>query len=122
VPETVLLVDDTSLLQDIVGENLLELGYTVLVASGGEEALRMATGHEGAIRLLLTDINMPGMRGTELAARLAVTHPETRVVFMTGSGPEAMADPGVARAGGTVLEKPFSQAQLAEALRDALDR
>lgn len=122
MPETVLLVDDTDLLREIICENLGELGYTVLVASAGDEALRMASEHAGKIRLLLTDIIMPGMHGSELAARLAVTHPEIRVVFMTGSGPEATADPAVLKAGGTVLEKPFTQDQLSKALRGALDR
>ena len=119
---TVLLVDDAHLLQEILCENLHELGYSVLVASRGDEAIRIASEHEGAIRLLLTDIIMPGMRGTELTARLAVTHPEIRVVLMTGSGPDAMADPGVLKAGGAVLEKPFTQEQLAKVLRDVLDR
>ena len=122
MPETVLLVDDTGLLQEIIRENLHELGYAVLVASSGDEALRIAGEQRGSIHLLLTDIMMPRMRGTELAARLAVTHPEIRVVFMTGSGPAAMADPEVLKAGGDVLEKPFTQDQLAKALRDVLDR
>ena len=120
--ETVLLVDDTHLLQEIVCENLRELGYTVLVASRGDEALRLAGEHKDAIRLLLTDIMMPGMRGTELAVRITASHPEIRVVFMSGSGPEAIADPGVQTAGGAVLEKPFTQEQLARAVRDVLDR
>lgn len=122
MPETVLLVDDTDLLQEIVSENLRELGYSVLVASAGDEALRIASEHAGTIHLLLTDIIMPGMRGTELVAHLAVTRPEIRVVFMTGSGPAAMADPEVLEAGGAVLEKPFTQDQLSKALRGALDR
>lgn len=120
--ETVLLVDDTELLQEIVGENLREFGYSVLVASGGDEALRVAAEHRGSIRVLLTDVIMPGMRGSELAARIAARHPGIRVLFMSGSGPEALDDPGVVAAGGAVLEKPFNQAQLAAALRKVLDR
>jgi DNA-binding NtrC family response regulator len=118
--ETVLLVDDTQHLQEIIEENLRDLGYNVLVASKGEEALRILAEHPGPIRLLLTDIIMPGIYGPELARRIATTHPEIRVIFMSGSGPHAMSDPGVLEAGGAVLEKPFSLEQLSKAVRDRL--
>jgi hypothetical protein len=119
--ETILLVDDTEDLQEVIGENLRDLGHTVLVASRGDEALRIVAEHPGQIRLLLTDVTMPGMHGPELAERIAATHPEIRVIFMSGSGSEAMSHPGVVKAGGVVLEKPFTQAQLAKAVRDSLD-
>jgi CheY-like chemotaxis protein len=118
--ETILLVDDTEHLQEIIGENLRELGHTVLVASEAGEALRIVAEHPGGISLLLTDIIMPGMHGPELAERIAASHPEIRVIFLTGSGQEAMSHPGVVKAGGAVLEKPFSQAQLAKAVREAV--
>lgn len=120
--ETVLLVDDTDLLQEIVGEGLQDLGYTVLVASTGEEALRVVSGHDGPVHVLLTDIIMPGMHGPELAARIIALHPEIRVLFMSGSGPHAASEPGVIEAGGKVIEKPFTLDQLANAVRDALAR
>jgi CheY-like chemotaxis protein len=117
---TILLVDDTQILREIVGELLLDLGHHVLRASRGDEALRTVASYSGRIDILLTDILMPGMSGPELAEQIAVTHPEIRPIFMSGSGPLAMDDPGVIKAGGAVLEKPFSQEQLAEAIRTRL--
>ena len=108
---TVLLVDDTRLLRTMIAEHLNALGYSVLVAPSGEEALRLAAGHEGPIDVLLTDVHMPGMAGPELAERLKSSSPQIRIVFMSGTGGGALA--------GKVLVKPFTQEQLAEALTDA---
>jgi two-component system cell cycle sensor histidine kinase/response regulator CckA len=113
---TILLVDDTVVLQEVIVEMLRDLGHTVLPADGGEEALRIAAEYEGLIDILLTDIFMPRMSGPELAARIGATRAGIRVVFMSGSGPEARETPGVIAAGGVVLEKPFARDQLEQAL------
>ena len=120
-PATILLVDDTEALREMISETLADLGYHVLVAASGEEGLRIAQEHKDPIHILLTDILMPGMGGPELASRLVATHRETRVLFMSGSGPEAMLHPGVVAKGGAVLEKPFNGASLESALRKLLD-
>lgn len=120
--ETILLVDDTDSLREMMRETLAELGYHVLVAASGEEGLRIAEGRKAPIHVLLTDVLMPGIGGPELASRLNTTHCETRVLFMSGSGPEAKSLPGVVARGGEVLEKPFSGANLESALRKILER
>jgi CheY-like chemotaxis protein len=88
----------------------------VLEASGADEALRIADTHHDPIDLLLTDINTPGMRGPELAARIAEGRPGIRIVFISGSGAQATTDPGVVAVRGAVLQKPFGRDQLAKAL------
>jgi DNA-binding response OmpR family regulator len=120
--ETILLVDDADSLREMLRETLAELGYRVLVAASGEEGLGIAQERKEPIHVLLTDVLMPGVAGPELASRLVASHRETRVLFMTGSGPEAMSLPGVIAGGGAVLEKPFSGASLETALRKILDR
>jgi CheY-like chemotaxis protein len=122
VRETILVVDDTDSLREMIRETLADLGYHVLVAASGEEGLSIAEAHKAPIHVLLTDVLMPGIGGPELASRLATAHRETRVLFMSGSGPEAMPLPGVIAGGGAVLEKPFSGASLETALRKVLDR
>jgi two-component system, cell cycle sensor histidine kinase and response regulator CckA len=59
-------------------------GYVVLLATNGVRALQLASGHKGAIDLLLTDVEMPGMNGFEVAAALKKLRPATRVLFMSG--------------------------------------
>jgi two-component system, cell cycle sensor histidine kinase and response regulator CckA len=117
---TVLLVDDNESLRNLIEELVADLGHTVLVASSAEEALDIVAEQGDRIRLLLTDILMPGIRGPDLAERIAATHPRIQAIFMSGSGPDAMADPGVIKAGGAVLQKPFTSEQLTTALQHAL--
>ena len=101
--ETILVAEDDPGLLEITREVLENSGYTVLPASGGDEALRIATEHTGPIALLLSDLVMGGVGGHALAKRLGQSRPQTRVLFMSGytadslhqqGGPEeASADP-----------------------------
>jgi CheY-like chemotaxis protein len=99
---------------------LARRGYTVLEAGDGLEALGVAQRHAGAVDLLLTDVRMPGMDGRELARRLRLTRPETRVLLMTGymdpDGPGPTPEP----AGAATLHKPFTLEALAERVRGVL--
>jgi CheY-like chemotaxis protein len=84
--ETVLLVEDEDTLRALLGEVLESLGYRVLDAGLGAEALRIAREHRGPIHVLLTDLVMPQMTGRELADRLSCLRPELKVLFMSGYG------------------------------------
>jgi two-component system cell cycle sensor histidine kinase/response regulator CckA len=108
---TVLLVDDARLMRAMLAEQLEDLGYAVLVAPSASDGLRLAEEWKGCIDVLLTDVHMPGMPGPELATELRRMSPTIRVVFMSGSGASAPT--------GTLLVKPFTQAQLAEAILTA---
>ena len=82
--ETVLLVEDQDGIRDLVCEYLQKNGYTVLHASDGNEALRIADEYKLPIHLLLTDVVMPNVGGRELAHRLTQPRPQMKVLFMSG--------------------------------------
>jgi CheY-like chemotaxis protein len=112
--ETVLLVEDEPSVRMMVRRILQEEGYDVIEASEGLEALEIASRRGQSIRLLLTDIVMPHMGGSELAERLAPIHPEMKVVYMTGYTEQAMPD-------APFLHKPFTPKGLLAKVRDVLD-
>lgn len=115
-PKTVLVVDDVTPICELVAWHLSAIGYRVLTASDPVTAQQVVRSERrGRIDLLLTDVQMPGMRGDELAAWLASERPQARVVFMSSD----LGCLGDTEADG-FLEKPFSLAQLTTAVRQAL--
>jgi len=116
---TVLLVDDEESVRAIVTKILGRHGHTVLEAEHGADALRLASGYEGKIDLLITDMYMPGLRGPEIAEKLRPTRPGLHVLFMSGYGDEDVARSGV-EPGSSFLRKPFTVQELSEAVRKAL--
>jgi PAS domain S-box-containing protein len=117
--ETVLLVEDEEVVRALTRRVLEQHGYRVLESRNGHEAIGIAETHEGEIDVLLTDVVMPGLRGHEVADRIAATRPGIAVVYMSGYADEALL--GRAAEGGSYfLEKPFSNAALARKLREAL--
>ncbi len=119
--ETVLLVEDEEQVRAAARGVLCRQGYRVLEAKDGFEALRVSEGHAGIIHVLLTDVVMPGMGGQELAARLAVARPDTKVLCMSGYTDESVVGPEGLGAGVSFMEKPFEPGLLAKRLRDVLD-
>ena len=116
---TVLLVEDEHAVRGLVRRILLEQGYVVLDASGGEEALELCRRHEGPIHLMVTDVVMPGMRGTELYRRLVQFHPEMRVLYMSGYTNDVLFQHG-GTLPGALLRKPFKPEELALSVRRVL--
>jgi PAS domain S-box-containing protein len=119
--ETVLVVEDEGVVRQVTRRALERLGYRVLSASHGAEALRVAKEHEGALDLLLTDVVLPFMKGPEVAERLSLHQPQLRVLFMSGYTGDVLADQGVPKERHEVLSKPFSPKTLAKHLRQILD-
>jgi CheY-like chemotaxis protein len=119
--ETILLVEDEAPLRKVVHQILTRQGYLVLASSGGEEALRLARSHPGAIDLIATDVIMPGLGGRELVERLLALHPEASVLFMSGYTDDAVVHHGILERGTAFLQKPFSAAVLARKVREVLD-
>lgn len=113
----VLVVDDEPSIRHLVQSVLRPMGYEVTVAAGGREALRAVYSESASPALLVTDIDMPGMTGIELAARLTAERPAVQVILMTGD--VASAERARTRAGfvAAVLLKPFSSAELRDAVR-----
>ncbi|HSF34210.1 MAG TPA: GAF domain-containing protein [Candidatus Tectomicrobia bacterium] len=120
--ETVLLVEDEGTVRSVAREVLQMLGYTVLEAATGEEALQRMEQQSGAIHLLLTDVVMPGMSGRELAERLVVDYPALEVLYLSGYTDEAIAHHGLLQAGIDLLHKPFTPDALARRVREVLDK
>jgi CheY-like chemotaxis protein len=119
-PARILVVDDEPAVRRFVTEALRSSGYDVVGASTGREALAAVYGESRTPTLLLTDIEMPGMSGVELAARIRADRPRIRVILMTGR--EASAVRARERAGLVegVLLKPFGLAELLHAVLEAL--
>jgi PAS domain S-box-containing protein len=118
--ETVLLVEDDDRVRVLVSTMLRKHGYTVLLASQGDQALEIAARHHGRIHLLLTDVVMPGISGRVLSERLMITRPDTRVLYMSGYSDDAILRHGVKSAGTHFVQKPFSAESLAEKIRETL--
>jgi CheY-like chemotaxis protein len=121
-PETVLLVEDESMLLKLAGNMLKELGYTVLIAGTPGEAIRLADEHAGDIHLLMTDVVMPEMNGPDLAKRLLSVYPNLKRLFMSGYMANAIAHHGVLEEGVHFIQKPFTMTDLASKVREALDQ
>ena len=119
--ETVLLVEDEVSLRATCGRFLKTLGYNVLIAATPEEALNQAAQHSVGIRLLLTDVIMPGMDGQRLSQRLLDEIPGLSVLFMSGYTADIMTRRGVLNEGVNFLGKPFSCDDLARKVRAVLD-
>jgi len=120
--ETILVVEDEPAMLEVTRRLLEDGGYTVLTASGGEGALRIAAGHGGEIQLLLTDVVMPGMLGKEVAARVSELRPAIAVLYMSGYAQAVIGPMGDLSAGHTIIDKPFTEAQLLDRVAEALKR
>jgi CheY-like chemotaxis protein len=119
--ETVLVTDDESMVLDLVRTLLQAQGYKVLLAADGPEAIRISKEHPGAIDLLLTDMVMPGMSGPELAKELMARRPLMKVLYMSGYTEYAVVNQGVMERVQSFIWKPFSNAALAQKVREVLD-
>ncbi len=119
--ETILLVEDEEGVRALARKILAAQGYTVLEADGPRRALELLEQTGEPIDLLLTDVVMPEMDGSELASRAAVLRPATKVLFMSGYTDEAIAGRGLIAEGGRFLQKPFTPDVLAARVRAILD-
>ncbi len=120
--ETILVVDDDAEIRNVLADTLTPLGYRVLDAPNGEEALKISQSPKRKIDLLLSDIIMPGMNGKELKDEFKKKYPETKVIFMSGYLDTVVSKYVGPEPGYTFVQKPFSPSKLANKLRIVLDR
>jgi PAS domain S-box-containing protein len=119
--EVVLIVEDEPSVRQFTMSALEAHGYEVHAASSPTEALRIAEGLGERVRLLITDVVMPGMGGGQLADTLRAAYPGLRVLFMSGYNDDAVVRHGVETATDAFLQKPFTPAALAARVRAVLD-
>ncbi|MBL8626712.1 MAG: response regulator [Myxococcales bacterium] len=118
--ETVLVVEDEQLVLDLTATMLERLGYAVLAARSGREAIAIAQEHPWPIDLVVTDVVMPDLNGRELYAEVARLRPGVGVLYVSGYSAEVLAPRGVIPSDVQFLQKPFAFAELAERVRAAL--
>ena len=119
--ETVLLAEDAAAVRVVARQILERSGYTVLEAPTGKDALIIASKRQAPIHLLLTDVVMPEMSGSELAEQFAEFRPASKVLYMSGYTDDAIVRHGILRPGIAYLQKPFSPDGLARKVREVLD-
>lgn len=113
---TILLADDDGELRKMVSALLTRYGYNLIVANDGRDALQKAHAFDGMIHLLLSDIEMPGMTGIELAIQLNQQRPDTKILMMSGLATGML----VLNNGWQFLPKPFMADMLRDRIRDFL--
>jgi CheY-like chemotaxis protein len=117
----ILVVDDEKVVRTLIRHQLEAIGYPVLDASGGREALQLIQDKNTPIELLITDVLMPYMNGRELATRASLIRPDLRVLFISAYSSNLLIDLGVAPSGADFLRKPFRHGELPERVRRLLD-
>ena len=118
-PTTILVVDDTEEIRDLIRTVLQHHGYEALVAADGESALRVYYQHRGVIHLVVIDVVMPGMSGTKLAAKLAALRPNIKVLFISAFVHETVLQ-GKLRPADRFLAKPFPPERLIAKVQEML--
>ncbi|HEV8409745.1 MAG TPA: ATP-binding protein [Gemmatimonadaceae bacterium] len=120
--ETILLAEDEPAVRQLATRVLSRLGFTVIAAGSGEEAIALGASHNGRVDLLLTDLVMPGVNGRVTAERLRSQRPGLRVLFMSGYSEEVAKLHDFDGGRSTLLSKPFTPDALARRVREVLDR
>jgi CheY-like chemotaxis protein len=117
---TLLLVDDEELVRRCLDTALSAQGYTVLTAASAEEAMSISRNYCSEIHLMVTDLNMPGRSGTELAREIHVARPAIKVLFVSGSNDDSrMSELEAGREG--FFKKPFTPSLLARKIEELLN-
>jgi signal transduction histidine kinase/ActR/RegA family two-component response regulator len=118
--EIILVVEDEERVRHMSVDSLRELGYTIVQASDGEQALAMLA-IQPRIDMLFTDVVMPGINGRVLADRARASHPGLKILYTTGYTRNAIVHNGMLDPGVSFLAKPFTLGQLAVKVRQVLD-
>jgi len=119
--ETILVVEDDTMVLQLITAMLEKSGYRVLAAGTTDMAQSLATKETGPIHLLISDVIMPVMNGKELSERLQTLRPEMKVLFMSGYSADIISNHGVVQEGIFLLQKPVTFEPLTNAVRDILD-
>lgn len=120
--ETILFIDDEEMIVEI-GQELLEtLGYTVLPARSGEQAIDIYKARKNGIDLIIMDMIMPGMGGNETYDQLKEINPDIRALLSSGYSIDGLAETILAKGCDGFIQKPFSLSELSQKVREILDK
>ena len=120
--ETLLIVDDEATIRNLILDSLEPLGYEILTARNGQEALKLAETRSEPMDLVLADVVMPGMKGTELARSLKRLQPSLKIIYMSGYLDDTRLRMDVDDHRIDFIQKPLTPRKLAERVREVLDR
>jgi CheY-like chemotaxis protein len=120
--ECILIAEDNEDLREAARETLLSLGYRVIAAGDGEEAVRAFEAHAKEIDLVFVDVVLPRLNGPEVYLKMAALKPDISVIFTTGYASETNLIPIRTRENATILQKPYGSRYLAQKLREKLDQ
>ncbi len=119
--DTILLVEDELLVRQLTRTMLTRLGYQVIEAASGNEALEKYREDINRIDLLITDVVMPGMNGRELQEAMRRLRPGIKTLFVSGYTDDVIANHGILEAGVHFVAKPFSSGKLASKIREVIE-
>ncbi|MEQ8169913.1 MAG: ATP-binding protein, partial [Candidatus Eremiobacterota bacterium] len=120
--ETILLVEDEHDMMNMIKIMLERLGYMVLAAGTPGDALKIAENYSGKIHMLITDIVMPEMNGTDLAKKILSVYGNIKCLFMSGYTASVLTHPTIIEEGMIFIEKPFTTRELAGKIRKAMEQ
>ena len=118
--ETILIVDDSPSIRQLIVDILKPLGYKCLQAGSGKDAIDAVREYSGEVHLLLTDVVMPGMSGRDLSTIIVKERPEMKVIFMSGYTENIIVHHGVLEQGITYIAKPITPSALTQKIRSVL--
>jgi CheY-like chemotaxis protein len=119
---TILIVEDNDDLQNLLQRTLEGVGFSVLPAADGAEALRLCQQHHGTVDLIVTDLVMPWLNGLQLSEHVRAAHPETKFLFIAGFAEEVPELRQLIKIGATILEKPFLPSELLLRVEEVLNQ
>ncbi len=119
--QTILLVEDGDPIRQLMRRMLEAHGYRVLEARNGYEAMALAEEHRAPIDLLVTDVAMPWFSGFDVVDMVIGSHPETKVLFITGQANHVVVRRGLNESRRPFLLKPYTQVDLAQKIREVLE-
>ncbi len=120
--ETVLVVEDENAVRDLTVKMLKQLGYVVLAAASGEEAINISNAYTDRISALVTDVVMPQMSGRQVADVLRAARPDMKVLYLSGYTESTVIHHGVLDNAVDFLPKPFSREALGQKVREILGK
>lgn len=120
--ETILIIEDQTGVRNYTRVALEDIGYLVLEAADGKEAIAVAERFPGPIHVLLTDVILPGIDGLNVSAQLTAMRPNLKVIYMSGYPSAVIGEKGGIAKGITFLPKPYGPGELAGKVREVLGK